>query len=450
MRTSRSWGMNDDPSPLKERWQYGRLVPCPEIEPKGWCLVRLVEYARLESGHTPSRRNPSYWNGGVPWLSLHDSKNLEQAVITQTSQTISELGLANSSARLLPAGTVAFSRTATVGKVTILGREMATSQDFANYVCGPKLHNRYLMQLFRFLQPEWSRLMAGSTHNTVYMPVFENLKILLPPIFEQKKIASILSSVDDTIEATQAVIDQLLVVKAAMTAELLTRGLPGRHTRFKRTEIGEVPEEWRLISLSDVTADGPTNGLYKPAHLIGRGTLVAGMTAIDGSTLRWDACRRAALEPAEIERFGLRCKDILITRVYARVDGIGRFVIVPETDEPVCYESNMMRIRIDPQWAVPEFVAFYMQLPQLRKQVEQRATLGAQASINSTGIRSLPLRLPPLEEQRGIVSVLCSVEETIDREQDKLNQLIAFRSALQSALLTGEIRVTPAPDEVSP
>ena len=58
------------------------------------------------------------------------------------------------------------------------------------------------------------------------------------------KLAAILSSVDDAIEKTQAVIDQVQVVKRGLMQQLLTRGLPGRHTRFKQTEIGEIPEEW--------------------------------------------------------------------------------------------------------------------------------------------------------------------------------------------------------------
>ena len=75
------------------------------------------------------------------------------------------------------------------------------------------------------------------------------LPVLVPPVDEQKKIAAVLSSVDDAIEATQAVIDQLQVVKKAMMAELLTRGLPGRHTRFKQTEIGEMPDGWDVVPL---------------------------------------------------------------------------------------------------------------------------------------------------------------------------------------------------------
>ena len=78
----------------------------------------------------------------------------------------------------------------------------------------------------------------------------------VPPLGEQRKIAAILSSVDEAIEATQAVIDQLQVVKKAMMAELLTRGLPGRHTKFKMTEIGEIPEAWEVRPVGEAGSSG--------------------------------------------------------------------------------------------------------------------------------------------------------------------------------------------------
>lgn len=90
--------------------------------------------------------------------------------------------------------------------------------------------------------------------NRIARSDFLRIPVALPPLGEQRKIAAILSSVDDAIEATQAVIEQLQLVKKAMMAELLTRGLPGRHTRFKMTEIGEVPEEWEVLPLGELAA----------------------------------------------------------------------------------------------------------------------------------------------------------------------------------------------------
>jgi type I restriction enzyme, S subunit len=208
--------------PIAEEWRLGRVLPGITMKPEGWQLVRLTDVAKLESGHTPSRRHPEYWDGGVPWVSLHDTGALDGPEISETAQTVSDLGIANSSARLLPRGTVVFSRTATVGKSTVLGREMSTSQDFANYVCGPRVHNRYLMHLLRFMQTEWARLMAGSTHQTIYMPVFRDLQILLPEVREQERIAEVADAVEAGIQAERDSLVPLRAVKASLASELLS------------------------------------------------------------------------------------------------------------------------------------------------------------------------------------------------------------------------------------
>ncbi len=208
--------------PIAEEWRLGRVLPGITMKPEGWQLVRLTDVAKLESGHTPSRRHPEYWDGGVPWVSLHDTGALDGPEISETAQTVSDLGIANSSARLLPRGTVVFSRTATVGKATVLGRAMSTSQDFANYVCGPRVHNRYLMHLLRFMQIEWARLMAGSTHQTIYMPVFRDLQILLPEVREQEQIAEAADAVEARIQAERDSLVPMRAVKASLASELLS------------------------------------------------------------------------------------------------------------------------------------------------------------------------------------------------------------------------------------
>lgn len=202
-------------------WNVGRLLGVSEI-PTTWELVQLTDVAKLESGHTPSRNRNEYWGGDVPWISLHDTKSLGSREIYNTAEYTTLLGIQNSSARLLPAGTVVFSRTASIGHCTIMGRSMATSQDFANYICGKRLHNRYLMHLFRWMQPEWKRLSSGSTHQTVYMPVFEQLQVLLPPIEEQIRIAEIADSIDYLLEQYSNDSRSLQAIKQGLMQDLLT------------------------------------------------------------------------------------------------------------------------------------------------------------------------------------------------------------------------------------
>jgi type I restriction enzyme S subunit len=203
-------------------WTTGKIDGVERL-PQGWQIAKLVDVARLESGHTPDRQKPEYWSGGdIEWISLHDTKNLEQADISQTEMRITRAGLTNSSARLLPAGTVCFSRTATVGKCVIMAMPMATSQDFANFVCSAKLNNRYLLHLMRWMQPVWKSLASGSTHQTIYMPTFKALQIVLPTRADQDAIAETMDGFVSVTNGYAKQLERLHILKTSLTSDLLS------------------------------------------------------------------------------------------------------------------------------------------------------------------------------------------------------------------------------------
>jgi len=208
--------------PLPERWVVGRVAEGVTHMPKGWRLVRLTQVAKLESGHTPDRKRPDYWDGDIPWISLQDAERLEDLEISETAETIGPLGLEKSSARPLPKNTVVFLRTGSIGLCSIMGREMTTSQHFANWVCGVDLDPRYLLQVFRHMQREWERLKAGSVLPDIYMPTFKKLQVLLPPLEEQRAIAEIGESFDRRIRAEKAYLAELRAFKDGLAGELLS------------------------------------------------------------------------------------------------------------------------------------------------------------------------------------------------------------------------------------
>ncbi len=175
--------------------------------PKHWEVLRTKFVARLESGHTPSRQHPEYWlDCTVPWFTLADVWQLRDGrveYVSETAERVSEVGLANSAAQKLPKATVILSRTASVGFSAIMGTEMATTQDFVNWVCGPRLQPEFLLYVFRGMKPELSRLAMGSTHQTIYMPDVGCFMCALPPREEQARIV-------DFIRAQTAKLDSLI------------------------------------------------------------------------------------------------------------------------------------------------------------------------------------------------------------------------------------------------
>lgn len=208
----RSRGGRDATDAIKPG-QAALSINKPDLHaPENWAWVRLARIARQETGHTPSRSNPEYWDGGVPWIGIRDAGAHHGRLIHHTNQTISDLGLRNSSARLLPAGTVCLSRTASVGYVTIMGVPMATSQDFATWTCTDALDPKYLMYA---LMAEGERIRdfgEGSTHTTIYFPEIRALHICLAPKLEQAEIVR-------RVEAAFSWIDRL--ASEAMSARKL-------------------------------------------------------------------------------------------------------------------------------------------------------------------------------------------------------------------------------------
>ena len=174
--------------------QFSGVVPIRvRVEgalPAGFGVARLPDVARLESGHTPSRRHPEWWGGQVPWLALPDIRKLHGKLAHETTENINDAGLANSSARLLPTGTVCLCRDASIGFVTMLGRPMATSQHFANWVCNSeRLDPEFLMYAFMASFDYLRELGSGSVLKTIYMPTIKSFHICAPTIEEQRRIA---------------------------------------------------------------------------------------------------------------------------------------------------------------------------------------------------------------------------------------------------------------------
>ena len=204
--------------------------------PEYWTVLPIRQVARLESGHTPSRSRPDYWeNCDVPWFTLADVWQIREGAdyVFQTKESVSEVGLANSSARLLPAGTVILSRTASVGFSAIIGVPMATTQDFANWICGSRVIPKYLLHTFRAMRMEFERLKYGSTHSTIYMPDIAAFRFALPPIAEQEAIIATVdrdtADIDELIAQSEATMTLLGERRTALISAAVTGKIDVRH-----------------------------------------------------------------------------------------------------------------------------------------------------------------------------------------------------------------------------
>lgn len=197
--------------------KFALSVGMPKTPAKeGWKWELLTDLARLESGHTPSRKHPEYWGGSIPWIGIQDAREHHGGIVHSTIQHTNDLGIANSSARVLPPSTVCLSRTASVGYVVVTGRPMATSQDFVNWVCSEQLNPSFLKYLFLAEGDGLLRFASGAVHSTIYFPEAKAFHICHPEPSEQ---ANVVAELDELLAESKR-LEKLYQQRKTALAEL--------------------------------------------------------------------------------------------------------------------------------------------------------------------------------------------------------------------------------------
>ena len=312
------------------------------------------------------------------------------------------------------------------------------------------LDTPYLLQL-----AQWSRLQqhAVATASGTKMPrtswkQLGDFAFSLPPLPEQRMIAAILSSVDDAIEKIRAAIDQVQVVKRGLMQELLTRGLPGRHTRFKRTEIGLIPEKWSFLSLADLAEPnngiqtGPFGSQLHASDYVAHGVpVIMPKDMTNGYVSDAHSARISDERAGELRRHRVRAGDML----FARRGDIGRAGLITEYEDGWVCGTGCFRFRPKDR-TVSRFLRHWINWPASRRWLNDHAVGQTMLNLNTSILGRLPVAMPAAAERSVIADVmetLTKQSETHDRVQ---RELVELKQALMSILLTGELRVTPAPE----
>jgi type I restriction enzyme S subunit len=306
--------------------------------------------------------------------------------------------------------------------------------------------SEFMLHFLRFAAVT-GKLSVHTTQSSIAHLTREKLSrvaVLLPPLPEQRKIAAILSSVDEAVEKTQAVIEQLQVVKKAMMRELLTRGLPGRHTRFKMTEIGEVPEEWEVVRLGAICTV-VRGRMPRPAGdpKFFRGDFVPWVTVGELSKDQWPYLVRTATCLTEE---GAKWSRLLPSGTLV-ISNSGSGCGVPKILEiSGCANDGIAALlHLGPGI---DSLFLYFTLLSMTEHLKNVVARGVdQPSLNTFLLREQQVPLPHVEEQLAISGALLQIDKRLQSELEYLDRLTELKSALMSVLLTGEVRVKVAQED---
>ena len=333
---------------------------------------------------------------------------------------------------LLPDGAVGFGST----EFIVLGpREGGLVAEYLYYVATSAPVRSYAI----------SKMEGSSGRQRVPARVFSEITVGVPPPDEQHQIAATLQAVDDALVAGEAVVEQLLTARAALTEDLLHRGPPEARHAVRDSEVGPVPSGWDLVRLGDLIEDGPTNGLYRPQHDYGSGVPIIRIDAFsNGDVVDVTQLKRLRISDKDARPYLLQPSDIVINRVNS-LSHLAKVGFVGRVDEDTVFESNMMRLRLNGARCSPRFGFLVLASPLARSQLLRHAKQAiAQASINQQDVKGVLVPLPPLAEQHAIVDAVGAVTDRLDAERAVVAERRLLKAALADVLLSGRVRVRDA------
>ncbi|MFK8253107.1 restriction endonuclease subunit S [Ancylobacter terrae] len=285
--------------------------------------------------------------------------------------------------------------------------------------------------------------MVGTTGRArVPNNVFDEIEIALPPLHEQRRIAEILSSVDEAIAATRAVIAQTRKVKQAVLERLLTKGIG--HTRFKQTEIGEIPEGWEVATLGSITveleAGVSVNSESRPARTGEYGILKT--SCVSGGF--FDPSENKAVLSAERTRVKVPVKAdrIIISRMNTP-NLVGANGYVEHELDDIFLPDRLWQLKTSQH---TRWLGAVLAADKTRSRLSDIATgtSGSMKNISKAKLLELHFAIPPKREQKEIADVIHQLDAAHRAGEQELLGLASTKSALMSDLLTGRRRVTDA------
>ncbi|MBY2964307.1 type I restriction endonuclease subunit S [Rhizobium leguminosarum] len=418
--------------------------------PPGWVRTPLTDIADLGTGHTPSRNHPEYWDGGVPWIGIRDAGAHHGGIINTTAQTITPLGLENSSARLLPKETVCLSRTASVGYVVKMGRDMATSQDFVTWSCSQALDPDFLMSALLAEGDDIRKFGEGSTHTTIYFPAVKAFHLDLPPIAEQRRIVAKLDALTARIARARAELDRVPVlakrmrertVRAAFRGQLTTGWRLNQYGTTSKEGATALPYGWTWSSLGELAdiKSGLTLGKKRAAEAVLVEVPYLRVANVQRGAVNLDVIKHVAVTQTEIESLRLEIGDMLLNEGGDR-DKLGRGWVWEGQIDPCIHQNHVFRARLKNQRNSPYYVSLYANEFGPDYFLENGTQTTNLASISKSKISALPIPVAPVVEQGLIVKSIEAAFARADRLEAEAVRARKLLDRLESAILAKAFR----------
>lgn len=384
----------------------------------------LAECGRLLTGGTPSRSNPQFWNGLLPWIS---AKSLKDFDIRDSEDRLSVLGQAE--AAVVPAGSVLFvvrgMSLAREFRVGVATRPVAFNQDLRALVPNSSADGRYIARFLQATAPQTLAMVDEASHGTKRLTSdrFENLEVPLPPLSEQRRIAEILDKADALRAKRRAALALLDTLTQSIFLEMF--GDPATN-----------PRGWPLVTVGDLL-ESATYGTSAKASSTGKLPVLRMNNITSTGMMDLSDLKFMDLPSAELGRYTVQPGDVLFNRTNSPVL-VGKTAIYRD-GRTMAYAGYLIRLRLN-EGNDPEYLAAFMNTAYTKRVLRSMCkSIIGMANINATELRSIKIAQPPLALQQRFA---LAVEQTVvqrSRAEESRAHLDALFASLQHRAFRGEL-----------
>ena len=443
-----------------------KQIEAPYELPEGWKWCRLGEVADWGSGGTPSRKNPEYYQGSIPWIKTGE---LNETYIFDSEEKVSEDAIKHSSAKIFPKETVVMAMYgATIGKTAIFGIDASTNQACACAICHKELDNHFLFNFLKSKKDYFLYNAKGGAQPNISQEIIKNTLIPLPPtLAEQQRIVnrieSMFAKLDEAKEKAQNVVDGFETRKAAILHKAFTGELTANWRKennpeesskylekikdkveirldFKYWENTKLPESWCESTIGNLLYFAGRVGWkgLKAEEYTSEGPILLSVYNLnDGDEVSFNKINHITNERYdESPEIMVRKNDILLTKDGA---GIGKLGYVNELPEKATINSSLLLIRPG-DVANYKFIFYLLSGPALQNIVKERITGSATPHLFQRDIKEFVLPVPSLPEQQEIVRILDTVLEKESRAKEAAQTVLEQIALLKKSILARAFR----------
>ncbi len=471
--------------------------------PAHWSWSKLGGIGDVHSGSTPSTKDDSNFGGKIPWLTPADLSDYHGKYVSKGSRNITEKGLSSCSARLLPEGSVLFSSRAPIGYTVIAKNLISTNQGFKNLIPGDRVTSEYVYHYLLASKSLAESYASGTTFKELSAARFKKIPIPVPPLPEQRqivdKIEELFSNLDAGVASLKTARRQVdryrqsvlqAAVEGRLTAdwrqshapepaeELLERILEERRAqwekdyrakyeakgkeppsgwkkRYKEPEspdtedLSALPEGWIWTNTDSISTvyGGVTKNSRKGGDLVSMPYLrVANVYA---NELRLDEIKKIKVKRSRLQKYLLEKGDLLVVEGNGSKSQIGRVALWDGSLESCVHQNHLIKVRPGLVELGKYMLLWMLSINGRRFITRVASSTSGLYTLSLTKVKSIPVPLPSLAEQKQIVaeverllSVADDTAATIDRELQRAERL---RQSILKQAFSGKL-VTPDPD----